>query len=136
VHPGRKYMMAAVADANGSHWAHARPTSLPNPNSGLDATKLSDGRLLAVYNNMWDTDEKLGLHCPQFRCSLAVAVSRDDGKSWCVERCPREGAEGFTRTRDCLKRIGRLGFGQRMPVGQIPHFRSVRVALGTSYNCA
>lgn len=40
IHPGRKFIMAAVADANGTHWAHARPTSLPNPNAGLDATKV------------------------------------------------------------------------------------------------
>jgi hypothetical protein len=40
-----------------------------------------------VYNDMWDTDERLAQRCPQFRCSLAMAVSGDDGKTWCVRSC-------------------------------------------------
>lgn len=45
-------------------------TSLPNPNSGLDAVTLRDGRQLIVYN-----------HTASGRSPLNVAVSRD-GKVW------------------------------------------------------
>lgn len=42
-----------VADSNdgGVSWTQARPISLPNPNSGIDALHLRDGRYLIVYND-------------------------------------------------------------------------------------
>jgi predicted neuraminidase len=45
-------------------------TTLPNPNSGIDAVTLADGRHLIVYN-----------HTTEGRSPLNVAVSRD-GKLW------------------------------------------------------
>jgi predicted neuraminidase len=45
-------------------------TSLPNPNSGIDAVTLKDGRQLLVYN-----------HTTRGRSPLCVAVSKD-GKMW------------------------------------------------------
>ncbi len=45
-------------------------TTLPNPNSGIAAVTLTDGRHLLVYN-----------HTPKGRSPLNVAVSRD-GKDW------------------------------------------------------
>eukprot|EP00959_Pyramimonas_sp_CCMP1952_P470561 9496865-Pyramimonas_sp.AAC.2 len=60
------------------------PISLPCPNSGLDAVKLRDGRLLAAYNDEWDTDEARGAVCNRYRCRLAVAASPDDGATWSV----------------------------------------------------
>lgn len=47
-----------------------RATSLVNPNSGIDAVMLKDGRALLVYN---DT--------PKGRSPLTVATSRD-GREW------------------------------------------------------
>uniref|UniRef100_A0A7S0QYY0 Sialidase domain-containing protein n=2 Tax=Pyramimonas obovata TaxID=1411642 RepID=A0A7S0QYY0_9CHLO len=82
IHPGKKYMIAAVADANGENWSKGYPISLPCPNSGLDAVKLADGRLLAAYNDEWDTDEARAAVCSRFRCRLAVAASPDDGATW------------------------------------------------------
>ncbi len=50
----------------GKTWSQARPTELPNPNSGIDAVRLLDGRIVIVYN-----DTQTG------RTPLNLAVSRD-----------------------------------------------------------
>jgi predicted neuraminidase len=54
----------------GRTWTPIALTALPNPNSGIDALTLRDGRHLVVYN-----------HTPQGRSPLNVAISRD-GKVW------------------------------------------------------
>ena len=61
------------ADSNddGLTWTPAKLTSLPNPNSGIDAVKLKDDRLLLVFN-----------HSRKGRTPLNVAVSEDDGNTW------------------------------------------------------
>lgn len=61
------------ADSNddGISWTSAKLTSLPNPNSGIDAVRLKDDRLLLVYN-----------HTQSGRTPLNVAVSEDDGNNW------------------------------------------------------
>jgi predicted neuraminidase len=56
----------------GRSWSPLTATSLPNPNSGIDAVTLKDGRQLLVFNNT-----------PQGRTPLNVAVS-SDGEKWDV----------------------------------------------------
>jgi len=51
-------------------WTPPTATGLPNPNSGIDAVMLEDGRGLLVYN-----------HTDQGRSPLNVATSRD-GRTW------------------------------------------------------
>lgn len=57
-----------VADSSdgGRTWTQARPLNLPNPNSGLDAVTLKDGRIVLVYN-----------HTSSGRTPLNLAVSRN-----------------------------------------------------------
>lgn len=54
----------------GRSWSAAKPTALPNPNSGIDAVGLRDGRIILVYN-----------HTTRGRTPLNVAVS-PDGETW------------------------------------------------------
>lgn len=56
---------------DGISWTVAGMSELPNPGSGLDGLRLSDGHWLLVYN---DTTE--GRH------SLAVSISSDEGRTW------------------------------------------------------
>ena len=51
---------------NGLAWTPARPIDLPNPNSGIDAVRLRDGRIVLAYN-----DTASG------RTPLNLAVSKD-----------------------------------------------------------
>lgn len=55
---------------NGQTWGPVRLTALPNPNSGIDAVRLRDGRVVMVYN-----DTAKG------RTPLNLAVSAD-GEKW------------------------------------------------------
>lgn len=57
-----------IADSvdGGLTWTSARPIDVPNPNSGIDAVRLRDGRIVLVYNNTTTG-----------RTPLNLAVSRD-----------------------------------------------------------
>ena len=66
----RRVFQSATEDA-GRHWTAAQPIELPNPDSGLDALRLQDGRLLLAFN-----DAAAG------RETLRLAVSGDEGRSW------------------------------------------------------
>lgn len=61
---------AADSFDGGLTWTFAHPTALPNPNSGIDAVRLRDGRLVMIYN-----DSSL------LRTPLNLAVSTD-GETW------------------------------------------------------
>ena len=57
---------------SGKTWSPLEATTLPNPNAGIDAVTLKDGRQLLVFNNT-----------PRGRTPLNVAISRD-GRQWDV----------------------------------------------------
>lgn len=80
LHPGGKLqivcrsrqaqILSSWSDDNGKNWTVLTPAGLPNPNSGLDAVTLGDGRHIVVYN-----------HLTSGRNMLNVSVS-EDGKTW------------------------------------------------------
>gem|GEM_PF-614718 len=63
-------MEAWSEPGNPARWSRLKPTEIPNPDSGIDALTLLDGRHLLVYNPL-----KHGRH------RLAVALSHD-GRTW------------------------------------------------------
>jgi predicted neuraminidase len=79
-HPGNKLqalsrtrqgkICQAWSEDQGRTWSKMTPTSLPNPNSGIDAVTLKDGRQLLVYN-----------HTTTGRSPLNVAISTN-GHDW------------------------------------------------------
>ena len=67
---------------DGRHWNRMRPLDLPNPDSGIDAVMLADGRALLVYN-----------HTRHGRTPLNLALSRDGvlwQRSHALEHAPGE----------------------------------------------
>lgn len=65
-----RIVMSSSSDGRRS-WTTGRPTSLPNPNAGIDAVRLRDGRILVVYN-----------HLLPGRNALHMALSSDEGQTW------------------------------------------------------
>jgi len=73
----RQGVVAQSRSADGGEtWSKMTATTLPNPNAGIDAVTLRDGRQVLVYNH---TTRDKGF--PSGRNMLNVAVSRD-GKTW------------------------------------------------------
>jgi predicted neuraminidase len=74
----RQQVIAHSWSADGGQtWSDMTATSLPNPNSGIDAVTLADGRQVLVYNHT--TRGIIGF--PSGRNMLNVAVS-DNGRDW------------------------------------------------------
>jgi predicted neuraminidase len=66
----QEYIIESWSEDEGKTWSRMKRTTLPNPNSAIDAVNLRDGRFLLVYN-----------HATEGRQSLNVAVS-EDGRTW------------------------------------------------------
>jgi predicted neuraminidase len=67
------YICYADSSDGGITWSDAKKTSLPNPNSGIDAVALKDGRIVMVYNDSGKDRQ---------RWPISLAVSRDGGDTW------------------------------------------------------
>lgn len=68
-HP--KQIHFAYSMNRGESWSRAFPTTLPNPNSGLDALMLGGNRIVCAYNDS-----------QRNRYPLSLAVSRNGGVEW------------------------------------------------------
>ncbi len=69
------FICQSLSDDYGRTWSAPQPTGLPNPNSGIDAVRLSDGRIALAYNPSRTE-----------RTPLAVALSDDNGLTWPRQR--------------------------------------------------
>ncbi|MFB3816715.1 MAG: exo-alpha-sialidase [Candidatus Methylomirabilales bacterium] len=65
------YVCSATSEDYGRTWSPAAATAVPNPNSGLDAVRLRDGRIVLVCNP-----------AAEGRTPLSVLVSEDNGETW------------------------------------------------------
>jgi predicted neuraminidase len=63
-------ILTSWSENKGRTWSELIPTTLPNPNAGIDAITLRNGRFLLVYN-----------HLKKGRNSLNIAIS-EDGTEW------------------------------------------------------
>jgi predicted neuraminidase len=70
----------------GKSWSPVYKTTLPNPNSGIDVTKLDDGTLVLAYN---PDDKNWGERNP-----MTLAVSNDNGATWPVTVDIEKGTKG------------------------------------------
>ncbi len=77
----------------GVTWLNLRPTTLRNPNAGIDMVRLPDGRLWLAYN---DTD--LGRDPMEWdlRYPLCLGESTDDGETWRTVLTLEEGPGEFS----------------------------------------
>ena len=64
------FVLQSISADQGKTWTPLTPSTLLNPNSGIDAVTLQDGRHIIVYN-----------HTKKGRSPLNVAVS-SDGQNW------------------------------------------------------
>jgi predicted neuraminidase len=62
---------ASLSDDYGRTWSPAVLTDIPNPNSGLDAARLADGRIVMACNPT-----------PAGRTPLSLLISKDNGETW------------------------------------------------------
>jgi predicted neuraminidase len=62
---------ASTSDDFGRTWSPAERVGIPNPNSGLDAVRLRDGRIVLACNP-----------APEGRTPLCVLISEDNGATW------------------------------------------------------
>lgn len=92
------------SEDGGETWTQLSATALPNPNSGIDAVTLRDGRQLLVYNHTREESDG-----PRAREMLNLAVS-SDGKEWAAAGTLERGAGEFSypavvQTRDGLVHV-------------------------------
>ena len=65
------YIWTSTSTDGGYTWSELTPTLLPNPDSGIDAADLGDGKIVLVYN-----------HSHTSRFPLNAALSTDGGKTF------------------------------------------------------
>jgi predicted neuraminidase len=64
-------IVESISSDGGRTWGPVTKTSLPNPDAGIDAVRMTDGRVALVFNNTATS-----------RSPLNLAFSDDDGKTW------------------------------------------------------
>lgn len=96
---------AAQSLDRGWTWSTPFPTSLPNPNAGIDAVRLPDGRLLLAYNH---TDRGRDPMVWDLRYPLCLAESGDGGDTWTPVLVLEEGPGEYSYPAVVLDEAGRV----------------------------
>ena len=91
------FICAATSDDGGHTWSDAKPTALPNPNSGIDAVKMRNGSVALAYNAS-----------KAERTPLVLAVSPDDGQTWNAPLTLEDGPGEYSYPAIIQTRDGRL----------------------------
>lgn len=72
---GEGYISVSHSKDRGVTWGEMQKSELPNPNSGIDAVRLSDGRILLIYNHVITPP---GQWSKRYPIHLAVATKPDE----------------------------------------------------------
>lgn len=109
-----------VADSSdgGVTWTQARLTNIPNPNSGIDAIKLRDGRIILVYNNTRTGRSPLNLAVSTDGENFKMFITLESGAGEFSYPGIIQGMDGalhitYTWNRTRIKYV-------RIPLSQIP----------------
>lgn len=65
------WIWRSTSTDGGWSWSTAQPTSIPNPNAGIDLIRLQNGHLVLAFN-----------YSTTGRAPLNVALSMDEGETW------------------------------------------------------
>ena len=91
------FICESTSSDGGTTWTPAKTTSLPNPNSGIDAVRMRDGRIALAYN-----------HSRLARTPLNLALSADDGKTWGFPNILEDGPGEYSYPAIIQSRDGKL----------------------------
>jgi predicted neuraminidase len=111
--------MADSADS-GLTWTQARPIAVPNPNSGIDAVRLKDGRIVLVYNNTTTGRTPLNLAVSEDAEHFRMFKTLEDEPGEYSYPAMIQGREGdlhitYTWNRKRIRYV-------RIPLADIPHY--------------
>jgi predicted neuraminidase len=112
----------AVADStdDGKTWTQARFIALPNPNSGIDAVRLKDGRIALAFNNSYDKRTPLNLAVSADGEHFKVFKTLEDGPGQYSYPAIMQAKNGdllmtYTWRRETIKFV-------RVPLREVPAF--------------
>jgi predicted neuraminidase len=76
-----KAQRIAAADSldDGNTWSQAHYINLPNPNSGIDSVRLTDGRIVLIFNNSYNKRTPLNLAVSADGERFTVFKTLEDG---------------------------------------------------------
>jgi predicted neuraminidase len=112
--------LIAVADSmdDGRSWTQAHFIGLPNPNSGIDAVRLKDGRVVLAFNDSFDQRTPLNLAVSADGEHFRIFKTLEDGPGEYSYPALVEAANGdllvtYTWRRQTIKFV-------RVPLGSVP----------------
>lgn len=80
--------------ADGCTWTPAVPSAMPNNNASVQLFRLHNGHLVLAFNNS-STKHSGSTPSVGLRKPLSVALSEDEGKTWCYVRDIETGRAGY-----------------------------------------